>query len=277
MCHELIKKLETCGREHGQLLAAWILPHAPLLATAKQGSCRVIQKVLDVLPMPTRALLVACLSEITTELCSSWGNFVLQKSIEVSPRPAFEPIIRELEDVEAGAGGRVVAKHRYGSRVLERLIEHGSEEQMVGLLNQCIDHTEELSMDPYGNFVVQRILERFDDRREEILLKLLPNLSMLACHRSASHVVHQAMDYLSEKGQEEIAIALLQSPTPYFFYEVAASRYGSRVIEKCMSAIRRQGLWQEASHSLADAPPELRYQPNFRRVAAQFVTEEQAA
>merc|ERR1712242_218171 len=164
-----------------------------------------------------------------------------------------------------------VARHRFGCRVPERLVEHGTAAQMASLCDQCAFHAEELSRHEFGNFVVQSLLEHgTSQRRRAIVQQLLPTLPQLACHRTASHVVQKAVNYSGEQGRWDLASALLQAHAPHSFAEVAATRYGSFVVEELRSVLGGDGLGMEAQRLLAAAPMELRELPDFQRVAVKY-------
>merc|ERR1719189_3332004 len=155
LCKEVMSVLEgSSGEKH--LLLEWLCGEELQMALGGQCSCRVVQKMLEVFGGSARNELVARLVPGTLDLYESpHGNHVLTKIIEVAPRPALQPIIQQLE----AQGCRVVARHRFGSRVLERLVEHGTEDQMCTLVDQCIELAEELSRHPFGNFFIQSLLQ----------------------------------------------------------------------------------------------------------------------
>merc|ERR1712187_976650 len=67
------------------------------------------------------------------------GNHVLSKLVEVMPSATLGPIIEQLHGTAVQ-----VAKHRYGCRVLERLIEHCSETQLSVLMEEVVAESEPL-------------------------------------------------------------------------------------------------------------------------------------
>jgi hypothetical protein len=245
-----------------------ILEHALQLALAGQSSCRAVQKLLGVLGGPARDKLVAQLWPGTLSLLESLhGNHVLTKAIESVPRQALGPFIRQLESL----GCRVLARHRFGCRVFERLVEYGTEDEMAAMIDQCIEHTEELSRHQYGNFVIQSLLEHGSDaRRHSLVERLLPIVPQLATHRTASHVVQQALKYSSEEDQTAIARVLLCSPEPHSFVEVVASRYGSYVAEELHATFGVEGPGKAAQRLVLGALPAYRDSPSFVRVATTF-------
>merc|ERR1719189_1189026 len=266
LCKEVTSVLEgSSGEKH--LLLEWLCGEELQMALGGQCSCRVVQKMLEVFGGSARDELVARLVPGTLDLYESpHGNHVLAKIIEVVPRPALWPIIQYLEM----QGCRLVARHPFGSRVLERLVVHGTEDQLCTLVDQCIQHTEELSRHQFGNFVIQALLEHAaQHRREMILQHLLPFVPKLSLHRTACHVVQKALNYCNEAGRLAIAQELLSAESPSLV-EVADSRYGSYVIEELRNVFGLTGPGAEVRSLLERALPELRKSPFFARVATTF-------
>lgn len=52
-----------------------------------------------------------------------------------------------------------LSTHPYGCRVIQRILEHCTNEQTTPILEELHEHTERLVQDQYGNYVVQHVLE----------------------------------------------------------------------------------------------------------------------
>merc|ERR1712146_772604 len=92
------------------------------LALSKTG-CRIVQKAFEVVGGADRDLLIRSLENHITQLYESpHGNHVLSRAIEVLPATRNGFVISAL------LGGAVtVSKHRFGCRIVCRLIEHCEE------------------------------------------------------------------------------------------------------------------------------------------------------
>merc|ERR1711907_504264 len=127
------------------------------------------------------------------------------------------------------------------------MIMHCSESQMAGLAQEIALATVELSRHAHGNFVVQHLLEYGTEAcRCEILRRLMPEMSLLAIDRTASHVVEKAIEFSEIQEQCLIAMALLQAPKPISIVDVACSRCGSSILaelaenDACATQLRLQ-------------------------------------
>merc|ERR1739844_867525 len=149
--------------------------------------------------------------------------------------------------------------------------EHANEEQLCRLIDECTVHAEELSRHQFGNFVIQSLLEHgASHRRDAIVRHLLLFLPQLTMHRTASHVVQRALKHCSSDCQCAITNALLCAQPPHSLVEVAASRYGSYLVEDLQNVFGMEGLGAEVRRVLAHAPVELSSSQSFARVANKF-------
>lgn len=266
LCTQCCALLEKSAAEQEDAIAEWILPDVLEMALSQYG-CRVVQKLLDKLRSHGRDRLVAKLGESTVALYESPnGNHVLTKAIEVMPSSALTLIIKQVES----KGFWEVARHNFGCRVLERLIEHCKEDQMRDLIDKLVDSAPDLCRHKFSNFVIQHLLEHGEvHRRVAVVERLLPIMPYLSMHRTASHVVQQALNYSSKEAQIAIVHALLQAQGSFSIVEVAASRYGSYVVEE----LHHNGSsWVvcEVRRRLLEAPVHLRGSAAFKRVAAKY-------
>jgi len=269
LCDDLVALSErSMGREGTERrLLEWLSRGDSCLTLSLESPCstRAVQKLLSILGGSCRDALVTQLCRHTLQLMESKnGNYALTKAIEVSPRPALIPIIRQLEQME----GQMVARHPYGCRVLERLMEHSTEQDLGSLIEQCIAHVEALSRHKFGNFVIQSLLEHGSaERHTEIVQRLLPSLPRLAMHRTASHVVQKALAYCSVEHQRVVAWTLLDAAPPQALATVASSRYGSFVVEEVYNIFRQEEVGCEVHRIIEDALPGRASSHSFRRVA----------
>jgi hypothetical protein len=218
----------------------WILPATKALAFSKHG-CRVLQKAIEVTGGESRGSLVEKLKEKDTVLKlyqDPHGNHVLGKMIEVMPPANLDFLIRAFE-----GKAKDVARHQYGCRLLERLIEHCPAAQVETLVMEMLkdDEGEKLCRHPYGNFVIQHIFEHGQSAWKAMIVEqIIKTLPTLAKHRTASHVVQKALQHSGEEMQQSLVLALVHAQGDDSFVEVACSRYGSFVVEE-MTSIQAYG------------------------------------
>eukprot|EP00913_Durusdinium_trenchii_P007394 g6953.t1 len=110
-----MNKLTAKDKETREEALWWLLDAAFPLATSK-GGCRLVQTALEVADAKHRGLLLDALAPKAVELYESpHGNWCLCKAVLVLPAPSLAKIERTFEEV---------SKHKFGCRLMERLIEH---------------------------------------------------------------------------------------------------------------------------------------------------------
>lgn len=85
-----------------------------------------------------------------------YANYVLQKLLQTLPSEAISFVFRYISN-----NGYFVrqSKNRSACRVVQRLIENAAPHQVEQMINLVVANFEELSMDQFGNFVVQSAFE----------------------------------------------------------------------------------------------------------------------
>lgn len=79
-----------------------------------------------------------------------------------------------------------LSTHPYGCRVIQRVLEHCTEEQKRPVLDQLHMHIKTLVVDQYGNYVIQHVIEHGSmEDRDRIVnqIKVLPFWHYLNCIR----------------------------------------------------------------------------------------------
>lgn len=251
------------AQETQREIIIWLLKAVKELAL-EEHACRLVQKALGIADRELRTKLLQQLEPHAVELYESQhGNHVLTKVVEVIPSAYLGPMIQQLED----KGWEEVAKHRFGCRVLERLIEHAKPEQISGLIAMALNKSEMLSRHPYGNFIVQHLFEHVPECRHDLLATILQQIPSLSMHRTASHVVQRALDYCDEDAQALIVQTFFASTSPDLV-EIASGRYGSYVAEQLIQL--SEVLVQEVKTRLERSLDVLCQSQFGRRVAEKF-------
>ena len=119
-----------------------------LRLTKDRWGCRVMQSALEDASSEFQQALAHELQGKALKLCQHLhANFVLQKYVELLPASASTFLLEELIPD--------VALHVYGCRVLQRLIEHCSQEPALAVLVDSlignITRLEKLLKDPFGS------------------------------------------------------------------------------------------------------------------------------
>lgn len=129
-----------------------------------RNSCRVIQKAIRCLEEEEVCKLVTKFhDQVLTFTHDPNGNHVIQRSIQVLSAFAKiamsngdDDIATSLSDQmqfiidDIAANTETLSTHRYGCRVVQRVIEHCLDEQKDVVLEHIIDCHDKLVVDQYG-------------------------------------------------------------------------------------------------------------------------------
>lgn len=85
-----------------------------------------------------------------------------------------------------------VATHRHGCCVLQRCIDHASPDQQRQLVNEIIKNSLYLVQDPFGNYVVQYVLDLGNPYFEDNLIQqFLTHVFELSVQKFSSNVIEK--------------------------------------------------------------------------------------
>ena len=137
------------------------------------------------------------------------ANFVLQKCITMLPASAAQFIVDEL--LAPGPSAIVwAARHQYGCRVVQRILEHLSAPQIAVIVRELVSQGSELSRHPYGNYVIRSVLEHCPgDAPRAVSRAMELDIETAMRSRHGSAVVADALTYGAEEDQLALAHALV--------------------------------------------------------------------
>jgi len=141
-----------------------------------------------------------------------------------------------------------MARHTYGCRVIQRLVEHCTVEQLTPLMDGLVEDLKDLAEDEYGNYVLQTMSERLDTPNRPVLMQIISSQIMeLSCNKFASNVCEKALVYSSEEGRDEIVRGILGdapppeqeegAPEPPLFV-MMRDRYANYIVQRMIELAR---------------------------------------
>jgi len=204
------------------------LKSVPEVASANKVSSRAVQYLLEKLPMKDQVALVTALhGHVRNAINSPYANYVVQKVVELMTPAQASFIIEELLG-NAGA----VARHRFGCRVLCRVLEHCSmgNEHVTALVDEILSDTPALCRHTFGNYVMQHVLEFGAPEQRHIIATALLRDVRSAKNRNASHVLEKALEVCLPDDQRALAEHLLSSPHPLDLLTLAEHQFGCFVV-----------------------------------------------
>lgn len=177
------------------------------------------------------------------------ANHALQKCISMLPAENIQFIVDEIALRKGGAVQ--IAKNQCGCRIIQRLLEHCSPEQMREIIEELVSHTETLSTNQFGNFVVSHIFQFCDvniaQRVVEKLLEVVKQLEAPGNFRDegsqgghdegARGRLGSVLDTAFNSLQQEILLKLANEVVSRkeFFADLACSRFGHKAALKAFN------------------------------------------
>jgi len=193
--------------------------------------CRVVQAALEHASTAEKECIVAELrGHVRLAITSPHANFVLQRAIEMLPVNSTSFVAAELA---SGAGE--VAKHRFGCRVLSRLIEHhlggnAAPQPTNDLIDELLLEADQLINHNFARHVLDLILEHGRvTHKQKIAEVVRNNLFQYAKNRNASYVVEKAFTSCMASDTHAIATELLSDPQ--CFLTLAVHECGTHVVK----------------------------------------------
>ncbi|CAK0896314.1 unnamed protein product [Prorocentrum cordatum] len=242
-CQRLLEGLDAGGPARASALAS-LLGEVRRLAADPAG-CRVVQRALEVADHVSAAELVQDLHGHVRDLIS------------------VDFVARELRGCAAET-----ARHRYGCRVVIRLIEHCADTLAnagrAALVEELLAEVAGLCRHALGHHVIKAIVEHAHPvQQQRVLAFLCAGAADKARNHYHCYVVEAALDICAAEHAEPLALALVGS-TQANVISLSQARCGCNVLR---ALLRRPGAAsQKARAVLATAAHRLRQSPDGQRL-----------
>ena len=184
------KLLEYCSNTQRDQIVEAIAPELVKISLNMHGT-RAVQKTIDFISTPaqTQAIIAALSRNVVTLIKDLNGNHVIQKCLNrLSAKDnqfIYDAVALKCMDV---------ATHRHGCCVLQRCIDHASEPQRLQLVKEITQHALALVQDPFGNYVVQYVLDLDEPAfTEAITRQFLGSVRLLSAQKFSSNVVEKCI------------------------------------------------------------------------------------
>lgn len=188
------KLLEHCTDQHRYRIVEKVAPDLVSISKNMHGT-RAVQKMIECLSSPAQIDIVKrALGDHVVELIQDLnGNHVIQRCLHRLAADDNNQFIYNA--VTSGNNCVQVATHRHGCCVLQRCIDNASEKQKVQLITEIIKNALTLVQDPYGNYVVQYVLDLpFPDLVELLAQSFVGHVRHLATQKFSSNVIEKSLN-----------------------------------------------------------------------------------
>ncbi|KAL2066223.1 hypothetical protein VTL71DRAFT_2294 [Oculimacula yallundae] len=201
------KLLEYCNDEERTVLIQHAAEDLVRIALNQHGT-RALQKMIEFISTPVQTqIIIEALRYRVVELIQDLnGNHVIQKCLnKLSSADAqfiFDAVGRNCIDV---------GTHRHGCCVLQRCIDHASGDQKAWLIRQISDNAYVLVQDPFGNYVVQYILDLNEPVFTEPLVAMFATrVPQLSKQKFSSNVIEKCLRCAQEESKDNLIEEMLQ-------------------------------------------------------------------
>lgn len=134
-----------------------------------------------------------------------------------------------------------LASHSYGCRVVQRMLEYGSEADKNTIMEELHACSQVLITDQYGNYVTQHVIQhgKPEDRSKMIRI-VISQLVTLSKHKFASNVVEKCIEYGTQDERRAIRdeLTTIGSDGTSPLQLMMKDQYGNYVIRKYLLCCR---------------------------------------
>ncbi|KAE8687725.1 Pumilio-like protein 12 [Hibiscus syriacus] len=131
----------------------------------------------------------------------------------------------------------LIAKDQHGCRFLQRVFDEGSQLDLQIIFKEIIDHVVELMMNPFGNYLMQNLLEVCnEEQRMQILLMVTEEpgqLVKISLNTHGTRVVQKLIETLKTRQQISLVISALEPG----FLSLIKDLNGNHVVQRCLQCL----------------------------------------
>lgn len=193
------------------------------------NGCRLLQSALE-LASQERGLELAneLRGHVAEAAACPHANYVLQKLVAMFP---LEDICFVAEEL-VGSCSKMV-RHRYGCRIICRLIESACSEPLVlQLVEGFMTSTAELCSHCFAHHVIQSVLEHGHEQHKRLVASaLLSDPLGFAMHRNAGYLLEKALVQCCPEDQSSLVQAFA---SPETVADLSMNRYGCYVARQLL-------------------------------------------
>eukprot|EP01018_Ginkgo_biloba_P024161 Gb_27539 [translate_table: standard] len=160
------------------------------------------------------------------------------------------PKYTSLEEVE----GRIyfIARDQHGCRFLQRKFDEGSPEDVQKIFVEIIDHIIELMTDPFGNYLVQKLLEVCNEEQRMQILHAITGkpgeLVNISLNMHGTRAVQKMIETLKTPQQVSMVIFSLKPGVVTLIKDLN----GNHVVQRCLQCLVNEDSQEQNFDVLQD-------------------------
>ncbi|XP_010269244.1 PREDICTED: uncharacterized protein LOC104605971 [Nelumbo nucifera] len=130
-----------------------------------------------------------------------------------------------------------IAKDQHGCRFLQRIFDEGTPRDVQIIFNEIINHVVELMMNPFGNYLMQKLLDVCnEEQRMEILLMVTEEpgeLVKISLNTHGTRAVQKLIETLRTRKEISMVISALEPG----FLHLIKDLNGNHVVSRCLQCL----------------------------------------
>jgi len=154
-------------------------------------------------------LIVEALKDDAVRLCiDSNGNHVIQRALQFM-KPEYNQFVFDAVCKEC----TTVGTHRHGCCVLQRCLDAANKTQKAEVIEQVERQAMKLMQDPYGNYVVQYVLDSCTaEEAFGVIMKPLGHIYELSVQKFSSNVIEKCLEKAPERVRQKYIAEITGCP-----------------------------------------------------------------
>eukprot|EP01065_Artemidia_motanka_P021214 TRINITY_DN2533_c0_g2_i1.p1 TRINITY_DN2533_c0_g2~~TRINITY_DN2533_c0_g2_i1.p1 ORF type:complete len:865 (+),score=255.01 TRINITY_DN2533_c0_g2_i1:162-2756(+) len=250
----LLQRLfETCNDDQLRSIVHKIAGSLQQVAVQSHGA-RAVQKLVDA--MRTQEQIDIFIKSLAPQVVSLIkdvnGNHVVQKCLQKFDghnQFVYDAVASRVQDI---------ATHRHGCCILQRCIDFGSADQKMQLVSEIINHGLALVQDPFGNYVVQYILDmEMDFVNVRMIRNFIGNIAPLSMNKFSSNVIEKCLRIAPDDVRQSVMEELVEPSKLQLLLQDQFANYVVQTALNTASAAQFQMLAAEIRpllHTIKNTP-----------------------
>ncbi|KAK4186072.1 armadillo-type protein [Podospora australis] len=127
-----------------------------------------------------------------------------------------------------------LCKDQHGCRFLQKQLENRIPEQIHMIWLETREHVIELMTDPFGNYLVQKLLELCTEQERTALVQnAAPDMAAIALNQHGTRALQKMIEHVTTDTQVKLIVEALR----YQVVELIQDLNGNHVIQKCLNKL----------------------------------------
>ena len=235
-----------------------------------QHGTRALQKMIEYISTQEqiRTVIYALKGSVVELVQDLNGNHVIQKCLTRLKGENAEFIYQAVGNFCVKVG-----THRHGCCVIQRCIDHASDEQKKRLIAQITMNSIALVQDPYGNYVVQYILDLGESYfTTRMCYTFYGKIALLSKQKFSSNVIEKCLRMADPVVRNDMILEMLRNNE---LEKMLRDSFANYVVQTAME-YAEEGTRAKLHAGIREKLPLIRNTPHGRRIATKLTAFENA-